>query len=532
MVPGFTADMFDGRIDLGEIPEQPTPNFTSEEDYYPVALTKEKLAPCLQDLPGMFPHLWSIRCSGDARYGKLHSPISSFLNSPLPKNAEPNSASSGHKKLKVTGLLMTLEELVENEYVLHTSQLAEWRKLKQLEETDADREALAKRAADNWVETDLSKPVEEDNQSGSVTEGKQILSIDCEMCQTAAGYELTRISIVNWDNEVVYDTLVKPTNPIIDYVTAYSGITPEMLAPVTTTLADVQAHLLALLTPSTILVGQSLNSDLNALHLSHPHVIDTSCIYHHTRGPPYKASLKWLTQRYLKRAIQSTAADGHDSIEDARACLDLLKLKLEKGPQFGTADESRESIFKRVARTGNGKKTAIVDYGGPAKFYPHATVALPATTDDEVVDQLATVVNGDELAGIPRCDFIWGRLRSLEAARGFLPKSGEKQDLDIPIPPIHQDPPKKELAAKVEETVARIRKVYESLPKCSALVVYSGTGDPRRWRRMEEVQKRFKEEYKVKKWDELSVQWTDTEEQKLREEFKEARRGVGFMVVK
>jgi RNA exonuclease 1 len=532
MVPGLTADMFDGRIDLGATAESTAPNFTTDEEYFPVTLDKNKLPPCLQDIPEMFPALWSIRCSGDNRYGKLHSPISSFLNTPLPKNVDPTSASTISKRLKVSDLLMTLEELVENEYVLHTSQLAQWRELKNLPETDEDRKALEQRAIEGWVETDLSKTVQEDNQFGSVTEGKTILSIDCEMCRTEAGYELTRISILNWDNEVVYDTLVKPTNPIVDYVTTYSGITKELLDPVTTTLKDVQNHLLEIITPSTILLGQSLNSDLNALRLAHPFIIDTSCIFHHSRGPPYKASLKWLTQRYLKRSIQSTAIEGHDSIEDARACLDLLKLKLEKGPQFGTAEESRESIFKRLARPPHSRKTAIVDYGDPAKHHPHATVALAASTDDEVVKHFSTVANGDELAGISKVDFCWARLRELETARGFIPPSGQKQDLSVPIPPIAPDPPKKVLAQKVEETVKRLREMYDSLPKCSAFVVYSGTGDPRRWRRLEEVQKRFKEEYKVKKWDELSVKWTDTEDQALRKEFAVARGGVGFIVVK
>jgi RNA exonuclease 1 len=48
---------------------------------------------------------------------------------------------------------------------------------------------------------------------------------------------------------------------------------------------------------------------------------------------------------------------------------------------------------------------------------------------------------------------------------------------------------------------------------------------------MQELQKRFKEEYKVKKWDELSVRWTDVEERKLRAACDVARRGVGFITV-
>ena len=75
------------------------------------------------------------------------------------------------------------------------------------------------------------------------------------------------------------------------------------------------------------------------MQLVHSWVIDTSVLYQHPRGPPFKASLKWLAQKWLKCEIQSavaneTSSGGHDSEEDARTCIDLLNLKLEKGPCF------------------------------------------------------------------------------------------------------------------------------------------------------------------------------------------------------
>jgi RNA exonuclease 1 len=46
------------------------------------------------------------------------------------------------------------------------------------------------------------------------------------------------------------------------------------------------------------------------------------------------------------------------------------------------------------------------------------------------------------------------------------------------------------------------------------------------------MQSTFKREYKVKKWDQLSVKWTDTEEQALRRAVAGAREGVAFVGVK
>lgn len=108
----------------------------------------------------------------------------------------------------------------------------------------------------------------------------------------------------------------------------------------------MQSHLLKLFQPAhkIILVGQSLNSDLKAIKLMHPYVIDTSLIFDHKRGKPYRPSLKWLAIKYLKREIQlgrnvnlpsHKKKSGHDSKEDALACIDLVKLKLEKGLAFG-----------------------------------------------------------------------------------------------------------------------------------------------------------------------------------------------------
>ena len=540
-------NMFDGSLDLftEDRGNQDSPADTSQdkkgdgeaENYFPAALNRLKLAPCLQDMADMFPYIWPIQATADVRYNNLPPPAHMFLTSPLPKGAGTASgASAGGKRMKVTQCLMTLEDLDENDYPLHSSQLRQLCEDTGERGANEDAELPEHRKAEGWVETDLSRGNSEDkNQADSIIEGKTIYALDCEMCQTEDGLELTRISVVDWDGAVVYDTLVKPTKPITDYLTAYSGITKEKLEKITTTLSDVQAHLLELLNNDTILVGQSLNSDLLAMKFCHPHIIDTSCLYHHSRGPPYKASLKSLTQRFLNREIQNAgAATGHDSIEDSRACLDLLKLKLEKGEHFGTYNGNRESIFKRIARPPHGpRQTAIIDYGDPQKFHgAYATSAIACSEDSQVAAAVKRCANGDPESALPAMDFVWARFRGLESARGFGGTSSSEIDIDGPLPEVVRDPPKEKLVAKVAETVQGIREVYEGLPKCTAFLVYSGTGDLRKWRCMNEIRQRFRKEYKTRKWDELSVKWTDTEDRALRTSLDKARRGVGFMVVR
>jgi RNA exonuclease 1 len=519
----------------------------------------------------MFPHIWPVKAPGDPKYNKVHSPLQAILLSSLPKSKESGGNGKGARPAKVdkafvpkrtpiTTFLSTAEDLRENEYTLHPAFFtSDEDKVSQLE----IRHRAEQSTENGWVDTDVStlesgEVPDAEVEQGSMTAGRKVLSLDCEMCLTEGGHsELTRISMVGWDGEVVLDELVRPTNPIIDYLTRYSGITKEMLDPVTTTLADIQKRLLTILTPRTILVGHSLNSDLTALKITHPFIVDTAHIYPHPRGPPLKCSLKWLTQKYLNKEIQK-GTTGHDSVEDARAVLELVKLKCEKGELWGTSEASNESIFRRLARsTKNGKPTtpgegrtgAVVDWGNPERgFGSQAAVSIGCLDDDDVVKGIASAVKGDESnTTIPGggVDFTWARLRNLEMTRGWctrMPDANNANESTTLIPPPEETTPTtgptapadtKSLAETVTRTVTDISRIYESLPPCTLFVVYSGTGDPREVSRLQNMHRQYRQEFNARKsWNELSVKWTDTEEQALKRACERAREGCGFMCVK
>lgn len=67
-----------------------------------------------------------------------------------------------------------------------------------------------------------------------------VASVDCEMCKTTAGEELTRVSLLGHDGSLLLDALVQPEGCVLDYRTQYSGITAALLEGVTTTLAQVR----------------------------------------------------------------------------------------------------------------------------------------------------------------------------------------------------------------------------------------------------------------------------------------------------
>ena len=97
-----------------------------------------------------------------------------------------------------------------------------------------------------------------------------------------------------------------------------------------TVASCIQEDFLKLVYKETILVGHSLENDLLALKISHEVVIDTALLYKHPRGGNYKTALRVLSKRFLSQEIQQSGA-GHDSIEDARATMELALLKIRNG---------------------------------------------------------------------------------------------------------------------------------------------------------------------------------------------------------
>jgi len=168
-----------------------------------------------------------------------------------------------------------------------------------------------------------------------VHENSPLLAIDCEMCMTSAGNELTYVCVVDENLDVLYKSYVKPHNTITNYLTEFSGISRWDLEGVTTRIEDVQDALRHIIPDDCILVGHSLNSDLRAIKMIHPYVIDTTVIYN-LKGQRTKAKLKHLSSIFLNKEIQTGNIEvGHCPEEDAIASLELAMLKLEKGYAFG-----------------------------------------------------------------------------------------------------------------------------------------------------------------------------------------------------
>ncbi|CAI5757091.1 unnamed protein product [Candida verbasci] len=125
-----------------------------------------------------------------------------------------------------------------------------------------------------------------------------VVGIDCEMGYTTKGFELLRITAVDFfSKKTILDVYVKPIGQVVDFNTRYSGIseiTDEFIR-----FEESMNKLGEIMDSSTILIGHGLENDLHAMRLIHERIIDTSILYpKHKPSPTFKYSLKDLTFIY------------------------------------------------------------------------------------------------------------------------------------------------------------------------------------------------------------------------------------------
>ncbi|KAJ6456397.1 ribonuclease H [Mycena sanguinolenta] len=522
LIPGLTPEL------LG-LPPLPTAATSNPNLPIAIPLPTPGSSSALPFIASTFSHACPTRAPGDST--RMHSILTAFFQGPVTaaelKKRVTTQNSERTREKDPAQYLLTLEQMLENEYPVPSYMADVFQK------------------PDGWIETpEESKPSLLEDPAN--VPKRPVYCIDCEMCLTEDGKELTRVCLMDFHSgNVVYDQLVKPSKPILDYLTRWSGITAEQLRPVTTTLAQVQAHILRLLsppapnpfstsasTPSTpyltpILVGHSLESDLKALKLCHPKCIDTAVMYHHPRGRPLKPGLAWLTKKWCGREIQTGGDGGHDPEEDARACLELLQKKLEGGPGFGEFKTDYESIFERMARSTkrvDKHRAAVVDIGNPAVMHgSKATTAVGCKTDEEVLQGLLEV--------IPSHHFVFGRFMALANALGW---SAPKPEAGAPVPEPMPTPGPDVLDPVLSVLDQHLKTLYSNLPPRTALVVFSGHSDPRRMALLNARKSAF--ETAIRSGlpaEELTsdLRWTASDGRDLEEAVALAKRGLLFLGV-
>lgn len=163
-------------------------------------------------------------------------------------------------------------------------------------------------------------------------------ALDCEMVGCGPdGFDsvVARVTVINWENEVVLDTFVQVPVPVTDFRTQVSGIKPEDLQSENAMSFDEVRTAVENILRGKILIGHGLENDLCALGLTHPwcDVRDTACYgpYMRRAVDPHSGDEVWrprklrdLAWEKLDRQIQF-GEHAHCPVEDAKSAMDLYK---------------------------------------------------------------------------------------------------------------------------------------------------------------------------------------------------------------
>lgn len=197
-----------------------------------------------------------------------------------------------------------------------------------------------------------SKPTVVEIEELSDEQKQNYVAIDCEMVgvgENGRESALARVSIVNWHNDVIVDKYVKVDQPVTDYRTFVSGISPAHLESDDAISLHECRALVSSVIEGKVVVGHALKNDFDVLRLSHPWYLirDTAKFepFMKTADKSIKTydpnnlvpkKLKDLAKDKLGMNIQQ-AGISHDSIEDSIAAIELYKKarrKWEKAIQW------------------------------------------------------------------------------------------------------------------------------------------------------------------------------------------------------
>ncbi|KAL3162472.1 hypothetical protein ABBQ32_010134 [Trebouxia sp. C0010 RCD-2024] len=316
----------------------------------------------------------------------------------------------------------------------------------------------------------------ESGEKGS--QHQRMVAVDCEMCYTRNALELTRVTLIDENEQVLLDELVLPDTPIVNYNTSFSGISPAMMKGVTTTLTQMQQRILQYVGPDTFVVGHSLENDLRVLKLVHLKVLDTAIMYPHARWPVQQNSLRWLAGKYLGETIQT---GSHDSKEDAVTALRLVNLKLQHSPFFGKSSVADAQNLVDVLHE-QGRKCVMLDR--PEVLAWHASPTCKTTAclaDEQAVAQASLCIQEGS------ADVIWLQLWALADLyedKAYLQHALHKWP--YPKEAMLQKAGKGSTEERLRLTDAHVKQLYHALPSGSMLLVVTGQGDT--------TQQRYKEE--------------------------------------
>ena len=248
-------------------------------------------------------------------------------------------------------------------------------------------------------------------------------------------------------------------------------------------------------------IGHSLENDLNVLRIMHRAAIDTSLMFSHPRGPPFKPALRVLSERLLNRRIQ----DGsHDSVADAAATMALARLKFAKGPAFGEVRPDGVPLADVLSDA--GQRVSLVDRSKMlARLATGSASAIASSSDADTAAKAAREARKPTPGGP---SLVWGHLSDLGAfqeARAQRARRRAETSLDGGDAAAHEQEELEEASTEarvLSQVDAAVSTVLDAAPAGTLCLVFSGQGDTATARRLLESKFRRNQGLSGGPWDE------------------------------
>ncbi|PGH31538.1 PAB-dependent poly(A)-specific ribonuclease subunit PAN2 [[Emmonsia] crescens] len=245
---------------------------------------------------------------------------------------------------------------------------------------------------------------------------------------------LARVSVIRGSGTAegvpFIDDYITIKDPIVDYVTQYSGIKPGDLDPRTSShnlvpLKVAYKKLWLLLNLGCVFVGHGLASDFRKINIQVPktQTVDTQYLFFHP-SKNRRLSLRYLAWAVFKEYIQepttsttspepaqaasvnttsnTISSEGHDSIEDARMAMRLWK-KFQEYEDAGIVSQMLEEIFREGFKLGFKPPSRSSPNSNPLATVSGAVTArLPVSgrnTPDLAAVGAGTLSSGGSVSG-------------------------------------------------------------------------------------------------------------------------------------
>lgn len=194
--------------------------------------------------------------------------------------------------------------------------------------------------------------VSDNNEQGIPlnVEHSKYVSMDCEMVgvgKSGKKSAIARVTIIDWNNNLLMETYVRPNEPVTDYRTAITGITEDHLYGKLSIICDIIMcrMMVKRILQNKILVGHRLKNDLDCLGITHPwYMIRDTATYE----PYMKLKQQLYTAEMNHRiATEQTKQDELDSIlfkYQPRKLKDLIYEKFSIHIQNGKHSSFEDAI--------------------------------------------------------------------------------------------------------------------------------------------------------------------------------------------